>query len=173
MNTNATDESKTVWAPCSQCLRETRHDVLHSTVHELDEDGMYAEVYKLIKCAGCGTTSMAQYSFFTDWERKCYQRRYYPSPVTRKIPSSVAQLMRGEIEAVEGRGIGELLEEIYEAVRGGQYRLAVMGIRAVFAQVMISKVGDLLRFTYMGRQQQRLPIESHLVLRDLRSSKRL
>jgi Domain of unknown function (DUF4145) len=38
--------------------------------------------------------------------------------------------------------LGELFEEIYAAVRGGQYRLAGMGIRSLLEQVMISKVGD-------------------------------
>jgi hypothetical protein len=36
----------------------------------------------------------------------------------------------------------ELLEEVYEAVRGQQYRLAAMGIRALFEHIIISKVGD-------------------------------
>jgi Domain of unknown function (DUF4145) len=36
----------------------------------------------------------------------------------------------------------ELLNEIYEAVRGGQHRLAAMGVRALLEQVIIEKVGD-------------------------------
>jgi hypothetical protein len=38
-------------------------------------------------------------------------------------------------------GVG-LFDEIYDALRGGQHRLAVMGIRALIEQVMISNVGD-------------------------------
>lgn len=38
--------------------------------------------------------------------------------------------------------MGELLYEIYEAVQGKQHRLAVMGIRTFFEQMMILKVGD-------------------------------
>jgi Domain of unknown function (DUF4145) len=147
MKTNPSEQIETESAPCSQCLRETRHDVLHSTVLYLDPDGLFAEVYKLIKCAGCGSVSMAHYSFSdAGWERECYQQRYYPSPVTRKIPPWVEQLARGEIDAKKGRAIGELFHEIYEAVRGGQYRLAVMGISALFELVMISKVGDYHSF---------------------------
>ncbi|MBO0733663.1 MAG: DUF4145 domain-containing protein, partial [Methylocapsa sp.] len=225
---NTSEQMETVSAPCSQCLRETRHDVLHSTVDFLDPDAVFAEVYKLIKCAGCGTLSMANYSFSDEgFVRECYRQRYYPSPVTRKIPPWVEQLALGAIEAKKGPEIGKLLQEIYEAVRGGQHRLAVMGIRALFEQVMISKVGDRgsfvnnmnafceegyissiqrdamndvleaghaaihrsfepkehelstaldimkaswLQFTYMGRQQQRLLIESRLVLLDPRSA---
>ncbi len=36
--------------------------------------------------------------------------------------------------------------EVYQAVAGGQYRLAAMGIRALLEQVMIQKVGDLKTF---------------------------
>jgi hypothetical protein len=50
---------ETVNAPCSRCLGEMRQNVLHSVTRELDEDGMCAEVYKLLQCAGCGTVSMA------------------------------------------------------------------------------------------------------------------
>ena len=42
--------------------------------------------------------------------------------------------------------LGSLLHEIYQAVHGGQYRLAAMGIRALLEQIMVSKVGDLGSF---------------------------
>jgi hypothetical protein len=38
--------------------------------------------------------------------------------------------------------LGSLLHEIYQAVRNGQLRLAIMGIRALIEQVLIQKVGD-------------------------------
>jgi hypothetical protein len=38
--------------------------------------------------------------------------------------------------------IGGLFHEIYEALHGGQVRLAAMGVRAFLEQLMISKVGD-------------------------------
>jgi hypothetical protein len=44
------------------------------------------------------------------------------------------------------RPLGELLHEIYEAVHGKQYRLALMGIRAFFEQLMIAKVGNQRSF---------------------------
>jgi len=42
--------------------------------------------------------------------------------------------------------LGSLLHEVYQAVHGGQYRLAAMGIRAILEQIMVSKVGDLGSF---------------------------
>ena len=67
---------------------------------------------------------------------------YYPSPVSRKRPDWVLPLTIG-IGAAKGSGaLGALLFEVYQAVDGGQFRLAAMGIRALLEQVMIAKVGD-------------------------------
>jgi len=38
--------------------------------------------------------------------------------------------------------LGNLLQEIYEAVAGGQLRLAAMGVRSLLEQMMVAKVGD-------------------------------
>jgi hypothetical protein len=85
---------------------------------------------------------MANYSFSTDYVRERTRTRYYPSPVTRKPPPWSEQLSLGFIGGGKEKHLGELFDEIYEAVRGGQYRLAAMGIRALVEQMMISKVGD-------------------------------
>jgi hypothetical protein len=42
--------------------------------------------------------------------------------------------------------LGSLLHEIYQAVRGEQYRLAAMGIRALLEQIMVSQVGEMFSF---------------------------
>jgi hypothetical protein len=46
----------------------------------------------------------------------------------------------------EEGALSALLLEVFQAVDGGQYRLAAMGIRALLEQVMIAKVGDLPTF---------------------------
>jgi hypothetical protein len=53
-------------APCSNCLARTSHTILHTEECESDEAD---EVFQLIKCAGCGRISMAQYlpRFDTPW----------------------------------------------------------------------------------------------------------
>jgi Domain of unknown function (DUF4145) len=122
---------ETVTAPCSHCLRETHQNVLHLITQVLD-DWVSAEVYKLLECAGCHNISMANYSFYDGVFRECYRKRYYPSPAMRKAPSWRSELPLG----------AGLFDEIYEAVGGGQHRLAVMGIRALLEQVMISEVSD-------------------------------
>ncbi|HXN88790.1 MAG TPA: DUF4145 domain-containing protein [Methylocella sp.] len=121
---------ETVTAPCSHCLRQTHQNVRHSFEQALDEFGDYIEVYQLLECAGCHSISLANYSFGDS--RECYRTRYYPPPAKREVPSWRSELPLG----------GGLLDEIYEAMRGGQYRLAVMGIRALLERVMISKVDE-------------------------------
>jgi hypothetical protein len=71
---------------------------------------------------------------------------YYPSPVSRKKPTWIALLPFGFHAGKVEAALADLLGEIYEAVAGGQHRLAAMGIRAVLEQVMILKVGDLRTF---------------------------
>jgi hypothetical protein len=58
----------------------------------------------------------------------------------------VAKLNDETVGGKNGKRFAKLLNEIYEAVGGGQHRLAAMGIRALLEQVMIEKVGDLGTF---------------------------
>src|SRR5271165_139726 len=118
-------------APCSNCLRETHQNVLHQVVQTL-EDEVSHEVYRLLECGSCHNISMAHLSFYDDVVRQCYKKRFYPSRATRRLPSWRSKLPFG----------AELFEEIYEAVGGAQYRLAVMGIHALLEQVLITNVGN-------------------------------
>ena len=97
------------------------------------------DTYAMLSCRGCSTISLGHYRVWPDdWG---VDRRYYPSPVSRKEPAFV-RCLSGE----EHHKLHHLLEEIYQAVNGGQPRLAAMGIRALLEQVMISKVGDVGTF---------------------------
>jgi hypothetical protein len=66
---------------------------------------------------------------------------YYPSPVSRKEPDWL--LWMDFIGTKEENGLVSLIREVYQAVAGGQHRIAAMGIRALLEQVMIMNVGDL------------------------------
>jgi len=59
--------------------------------------------------------------------------------VARREPEWL--LLVANQDGEEGK-LGRLLCEIYQAVHGGQLRLAAMGIRALLEQMMITKVGD-------------------------------
>jgi Domain of unknown function (DUF4145) len=130
---------KTSRAPCSYCLIETEHNELHS-VDRSYEGAIWH--FTLLECAGCKAILLREgystnSSDYTDI-------RYYPSPASRRVHDWVYDLSVGVIGGPRARfaGLGDLFLEIYQAVRGGQLRLAIMGIRALIEQVMIHKVGD-------------------------------
>jgi hypothetical protein len=122
-------------APCIMCARVTAHHVL-AKQDRSDEEQDISDKYYFLACAGCGAVSMANL-WNTGGDNEA---RYYPSPISRKPPEWLWRL-RFLFDNSE-TPLGELLHEIYEAVQGKQHRLALMGIRAFFEQLMIAKVGD-------------------------------
>jgi Domain of unknown function (DUF4145) len=121
-------------APCALCTRETTHNILEVQDRSSEEG---RDKYYFLSCAGCDAVSMANLYDYGGGEEEA---RYYPSPVSRKAPSWLWELsFFGGSD--EGK-LGSLLNEIYQAVQGKQYRLAVMGIRAFLEQLMVVKVGD-------------------------------
>jgi hypothetical protein len=150
---------KEVWSPCSSCIRETTHKVLHEyALHDEDR----TTTYSMLECAGCHRVCLREQVLNFDGD---VEHNYYPSPVSRKEPdwlrfmgmqdSSAADFDFSETPSGAPRASGKqnhdaalglLLHEIYQAVHGGQYRLAAMGIRALLEQIMVSKVGDLSSF---------------------------
>jgi hypothetical protein len=128
-------ETQITRAPCSRCLGETEHRILHF-VGRQEEDTVGG--FSLLECAGCKSIVLREH---WRWIHDGTQGvRYYPSPASRRAPKWAFQLTYGIDQ--NASAIGELLEEVYQAVRGGQYRLAVMGVRALIEQVLIDKVGD-------------------------------
>jgi Domain of unknown function (DUF4145) len=125
------------YAPCVMCTRVTKHHVIERRSRS-DED--IRDMYYFLECAGCGAVSMANV-----WNSGGEdEARYYPSPISRKPPDWLWQLRF--LFGADEKPLGALLNEIYEAVQGKQHRLALMGIRAFFEQLMIAKVGDQKSF---------------------------
>jgi hypothetical protein len=148
---------ESVVAPCSSCVRKTSHRILH-TVTQREGEGDRDVTYVMMECAGCKTISMGRHTRHLQYGE--LEHSFYPSPVSRKKPTWLWKLNL-RIGATNGPKTGsslfhneandegdltDLLEEIYQAVDGGQHWLAAMGIRALFEQVMIMKVGDLKTF---------------------------
>jgi Domain of unknown function (DUF4145) len=121
---------KTTSAPCSTCLANTEHNVLYFVDGRSDD--WCDPHYDLLECAGCKDISLRLTLNHIDDTSSVH---YFPSPASRKVPD---WLYEGNI----ARPLARLLHEIYQAVRGGQFRLAIMGVRALIEQVMIKKVGD-------------------------------
>lgn len=135
------ESGKIVQAPCSECVRKTKHEVLFET-HQRDEETI--DTYVMMSCGGCSTISMGhQRLWITDGS---VDHGYYPSPVSRKMPGWMFLWSIGLGRAKGDAAIGAVMMEVYQAVDGGQNRLAAMGIRALLEQVMIQKVGDLQGF---------------------------
>jgi Domain of unknown function (DUF4145) len=125
-------------APCIMCAHVTAYKVI-ARQDRSNDDG--SDKYYFLVCAGCDAVSMANFWNLGGDD----EARFYPSPISRKPPEWLWKLrfLFGNNE----RPLGELLHEIYEAVQGKQHRLALMGIRAFFEQLMIAKVGDQGAFT--------------------------
>jgi hypothetical protein len=131
-------QSKMISAPCSSCVRKTMHDILYETAQHEEH---CIDTYALLRCRGCSTISLGHQERWLDDGKT--EHTYYPSPVSRKTPDWVIWLTIGFSTASKAESeLGSLLTEIYQAVDGGQHRLAAMGIRALLEQVMILKVGD-------------------------------
>jgi hypothetical protein len=130
-----------VKAPCASCTRETSHDILHTA--EIGS-GDSRTIFDTLQCRGCQSVSLRERSFWnTDGGIKHSSPKYYPPPVSRGLSECAFWVDMGlpKMEAFR-----DLLLEVYAAAQNGLPQLAVMGIRAVLEQAMISKTGDLGTF---------------------------
>ena len=83
-------DEKKVWAPCSRCIRETSHRVLHQ--RELREEDRVT-TYAMLECSGCHRVCLGvQLLFIPDGG---VEHNYYPSPVSRKQPDWLLPLIIG------------------------------------------------------------------------------
>ena len=111
---------KTSRAPCSNCLGETEHNVLHAV------DRSYEGVdwsFTLLECAGCKDILLREVVDVGNPEDTVI--RYFPSPASRKVPEWVFSMSIGIVGGRSAASLGDLFLEIYQAVRGGQVRLPV------------------------------------------------
>jgi hypothetical protein len=121
----------------AKCLGETEHNVLHHVDRSSEDVDWH---FTLLECAGCKHILLRELASAGDPENNVIH--YYPSPASRKIPDWVHQLSVEQIGEEGAAPLGNLFIEICQAVRGGQLRLAIMGVRALIEKVMILKVGD-------------------------------
>lgn len=130
--------SRDTQAPCSSCLRITTHRVLFEKAWT-DEDWLqdqFTESFALLECAGCHRISMRHAVKYLD--DRSSRNSYFPPPTSRQRPAWLLRLGMARSDET----ISELLDEVYQVVDSGQYRLAAMGVRALLEQIMILKIGD-------------------------------
>jgi hypothetical protein len=105
--------------------------MVHHAVEKEEND--IKGVFQLIECLGCEKVSLAM-KYAADGEE--VSKKYFPSPLSRMKPKWLSLLWLSDLQ------LAGLFDEVYEALRGGQHRLATMGIRAILENIMVAKVGD-------------------------------
>src|SRR6185312_2058415 len=94
-------------APCSTCLGETEHNVLHSV--DRSSRGTYWR-FTLLECAGCKHLVLREALTIGDHEHDVL--RYYPSPASRRVPDWVYDISVGMHGGKSVSPLGELFLEI-------------------------------------------------------------
>ncbi|GLR27253.1 hypothetical protein GCM10007875_23440 [Limnobacter litoralis] len=129
---------------CNACFGLRWHSVLFSTrreyVQELDEDDEYREVtdYQLAECNGCEAITL-----HTRWANSGQPEpieEQWPPKISRRQPKWMMDLFWLELNNNSFKQ--DFIQEIYSALKAGNRRLAVLGVRALLEQVMLENVGD-------------------------------
>ena len=89
------DNDTIEWAPCNQCLRSTRHDVIVTRVRReqediFNEDGVFVFLidwdvtYTVLECRGCGGVTLRRRVVCDELETD--ETTYYPPQTSRQSP---------------------------------------------------------------------------------------
>jgi len=108
-------ETIIIQAPCNDCGRPTKHEVLKTHVKKMcdDEDGIewFKTTYRMIECMGCSFISLERTSTsFMDQQHEVPKREYFPPPISRREPSWYGELLMNVPVKLE---LADLLDEIY------------------------------------------------------------
>ena len=138
-----TQDGKTEWVHCNQCLRKTRHEVITFRIlkesEEIEvEDGQtfpidWQTTYTMLECRGCGSVTLRRRVVTHDMGGSD-NTEYYPPPVSRQIPRWHYDLPK-EFQS--------LMKEVYAALHANSKCLALMGARALVDLFMNVSIGDI------------------------------
>ena len=136
------DDSEPDSCFCNQCLRKTRHKVLHSVERAEDNEGFQTmDQYQIIECQGCAHISYRTQhwtSDMMDYDGPYTRDTYYPPPISRRIPEWLGRLPL-DIQSV--------LREVYPALHAESRYLATIGARTALDLLIKDKIGDVGSFT--------------------------
>ena len=133
---------------CNECRRETEHRLLMTVqgdsgetveLDELDEHECtiwWETTFDLLQCCGCRETVLRRTFIFSPHDDRP-DVRYFPPRVSRHSPK-----WRDALPC----DVRLLLDEVYRALDADNYRLPMMGARALVDMVMVEKIGDVGRF---------------------------
>lgn len=112
-----------------------------------DEDIGGGAEHFFLKCRGCDHVSYRRQSWFSEVQdydgRPIVKDDIFPkSPQVRERPSWFSDL---PLE-IRQPGLYSMLEQVYDAFDRGQFWMAIMGVRAVVENLMLSKISDQKSF---------------------------
>jgi hypothetical protein len=138
---------------CSPCNAETWHKFLFEKIYRDDSPENYDHVARSIvsECCGCEQP----YYFWSTWIEnndssgvESFSESVFPAKKLHQQPSWYMSFVFSSVfpsvfeDEDERKHVSDLLREVHTAVEQNCPRLGIMGLRALFEHIMISKVGD-------------------------------
>lgn len=134
---------------CSNCHKETWHELLFEKYYQDDSSEGYDHFSKSIvtECCGCEQP----HYFWSSWiqnngysEVESFDEWVFPPKSLYQPPSWYIDFSFSTVfdESGDKKHVSDLLREVHSALEKNCPRLGIMGIRAIFEHIMISKVGD-------------------------------
>jgi len=134
---------------CSNCDKETWHEILFEKSYHDTEREDYDHCSKIVvtECCGCEQP----HYFWSSWtqnkdgsEIECFDEWVFPPKRIHQSPSWYIDFAFSTVfdEAGEKKHVSDILREVHVALENNCPRLGIMGIRALFEHMMISKIGD-------------------------------
>jgi hypothetical protein len=96
-------------------------------------------VYQLVRCRGCENVSLQRTCTISGSPEE--EVDYFPPAVSRRTPIWISDL--SWLFDDTKHQLRELFREVYSAVHSGNYRLAMMGTRAIVDVALTDKLGDI------------------------------
>ncbi len=149
---------------CNFCLGLRWHSILYSTTREhyeeLDNGNDYQEVtvYRIAECNGCESVTM-----HTSWHNSGQPdpiEEQWPPKVSRRQPKWMFELFLSD--NLNNPFKHEFIREIYSSLKAGNLRLTVLGVRALFEQVMLEHIDDKGTFAKNIEQFEASGFISHI-----------
>lgn len=133
---------------CSNCHKETWHEFLFEKIYQDDSQSGYDHCAKSVvtECCGCEQP----HYFWRTWLKnddstiECSDEWVFPPKSIHQPPNWYMNFAFSTAldETGDEKQVFNLLREVYSVLDKNCPRLGIMGIRAIFEHIMISKVGD-------------------------------
>jgi len=133
---------------CSNCHKETWHEFLFEKNYQDDSPEGYAHCSKSVvtECCGCEQP----HYFWSSWVQnddgsvESFDEWVFPPKSIHQPPSWYIGFAFSTVfdDSGDKKHVSHLLREVHSALERNCPRIGIMGIRAIFEHIMISKVGD-------------------------------